>query len=362
MNEPYRVYGAEISYFTMKARAAFRAKRLFIEELLATPRVYAEVILPRVGMAFIPVVVTPEDETWQDTSDIIDALEERHREPALFPPTPMQRVAAYLWELYCDEFLIIPALHYRWSFEESERKARADFAAFNGNAEKANRFADAVKSFTRGPCGVNDRTAPAIEAHVADLLARLEAHFAVHSFLLGERPSLADCSLMGPMYAHLYQDAVPGRLLRERAPRTCQWVERMNRPDVNAYGEWFAGDALSPTMRSLLELIGRDAAQVVLDTVRDFEKWADGNAKAGAEPPRITGMHTTHLRDTEIERVTSAYTLWMLQRPLAAYATLTNAERATVDRTVAGTGCEQVLAYRPRHQLGKERFKLIFQP
>src|SRR6185369_16246695 len=110
MNEPYRVYGAEVSYFTMKARAAFRAKRLFIEELLATPRVYSEVIMPRVGMAFIPVVVTPEDETWQDTSDIIDALEQRHPELPLIPPTPVQRIAAYLWELYCDEFLILPAL------------------------------------------------------------------------------------------------------------------------------------------------------------------------------------------------------------------------------------------------------------
>ena len=359
---PYRVYGAEVSYFTMKARAAFRAKRIFIEELLATPRVYSEIILPRVGMAFIPVVVTPEDETWQDTSDIIDALEARHPDPPLLPPTPMQRVTAYLWELYCDEFMIIPALHYRWSFEESERKARADFAAFNGSREMTDGFADSIKAFTRGPCGVNDLSAPAIEAHVADLLARLEAHFAEQPFLLGARPSLADCSLMGPMYAHLYQDAVPGRLLRERAPRTCHWIERMNRPDTRAYGEWVGGDALAPTMRPLLELIGRDAVPVILDTVRDLEAWADRNAKAGEEPPRITGKHHTRLRGAQMNRVTSAYTLWMLQRPLAAYAALNVAERAAVDRAIAGTGCEDVLAYRPRHRLGKRSFKLIFAP
>jgi glutathione S-transferase len=345
----------------MKARAAFRAKRLFIEELLATPSVYSEIILPRVGMAFIPVVVTPQDETWQDTSDIIDALELRHPEPALVPATPVHRVAAYLWELYCDEFLIIPALHYRWSFEESERKARADFAAFNGSRAMTDAFADAIKSFTRGPCGVNERNAPAIEAHFFDLLARLEAHFAEHAYLLGGRPSLADCSLMGPMYAHFYHDAVPGRLLRERAPRVCHWIERMNRPDVRGYGDWHSADALAPTMKSLLELIGHDAARSILDTVCDFETWADRHAKTDEEPPRMTGKHRTSLRGVEMERVTSAYTLWMLQRPLSVYGALSTSERTAVDAALAGTGCEQLLAYRPRHRLGKRSFKLIFQ-
>ena len=31
----------------------------------------------------IPTVVTPEDETWQDTSDILDALERRFPDPPL---------------------------------------------------------------------------------------------------------------------------------------------------------------------------------------------------------------------------------------------------------------------------------------
>ena len=77
----FRFYGAECSYFTGKARPALRAKRLYFEEILPTPEAYKE-ILRRTGMIFIPVVVTPEDETWQDTSEIIDALETRFPEPA----------------------------------------------------------------------------------------------------------------------------------------------------------------------------------------------------------------------------------------------------------------------------------------
>src|SRR5262249_13475918 len=155
-----------------------------------------------------------------------------------------QRVVSYLWELYCDEFMILPGLHYRWSFPESEAKARADFAATTGDARRADRFAAAIKGNTP-MVGVLPETIPAIEAHTRELLALLEAHFVEHPYLLGGRPSLADCSLMGPLYAHLYLDAVPSRLLREIAPRVCHWIERMNHPDPDSHGEWLSGDAIA---------------------------------------------------------------------------------------------------------------------
>ena len=80
--EPFRLYGAERSYFTGKVRPALRAKRLYFEEILPSPAIYQEIIR-RTGLAFIPVVITPEDETWQDTSDILDALDARIPEPTL---------------------------------------------------------------------------------------------------------------------------------------------------------------------------------------------------------------------------------------------------------------------------------------
>ena len=173
---PYRFYASEISYFSGKVRPALRAKRVPYDEILPTTAAYREVIVPRTGLAMIPVVVTPENETWQDSSDILDALEARFPEPAIVPATPVQRLVSYLLELYADEFLILPGLHYRWSFPESETRARQDFAIMTGDARRAGRFADQVKAFT-GLTGVRPETAPAIEAHTRDLLAALEAHF-----------------------------------------------------------------------------------------------------------------------------------------------------------------------------------------
>src|SRR5262249_60601256 len=115
------------------------------------------------------------------------------------------------------------------------------------------RCPDAGKGFTP-MIGVTGDTAPAIEAHTRELLAALEAHLAVHPYLLGASPSLGDCALMGPVYGHFYNDAVPARLLRETAPLTCHWIERMNHPDVETFGPLVADDALPPTLRPLLAL------------------------------------------------------------------------------------------------------------
>jgi hypothetical protein len=172
--------------------------------------------------------------------------------------------------------------------------------------------------------------------------------------------SLADCALMGPFYAHLYLDRVPGLLLRERAPLVCHWIERMNHPDPTAPGDFLAGDALAPTLRPLLELVGRDAVPLLLDTLRDFERWADARPADLATPPRAVGFHATSLRGAAFQRYTSPYTLWMAQRVLDACAALDAAGRARVDATLAGTGCEALLAYAPRHRLGKRAFELVF--
>jgi glutathione S-transferase len=355
----FRFYGSEVSYFTGKVRPALRFKRVAHAEVLATPRVYREVIRPRTGLAFIPVIVTPEGEAWQDTSDMLDALEARFPEPALYPATPVQRIAAFLWELYADEFMILPAMHYRWAFPESVAKARADFAATNGDPVAAGAFADRMSGVLPG-IGVLPETTAAIEAHLAELLDDLERHLAVHPYLLGGRPSLADCALMGPMYAHLYLDAAPGRLLRERAPRTCHWIERMNHPDPDDVGEWLADDALADTMRPMLARIARDAGPYVLDTVRAFEDWADARPVETTDPPRAVGFHQTALRGVAFGRYTSPYTLWMLQRVLDPYRALSAGERADVDRALDGTGCAAFVAHEPRHRLEKRGFKLAF--
>lgn len=356
---PFRFIAAERSYFSGKVRPALRAKRLYFEEVLPTPDAMKE-IKRRTGLNFLPIVITPEDETWQDTSDILDALEARVPQPALIPSSPVQRVTSYLIELYGDEFMILPAMYYRWFTTEGRDDARDAFIASSGDAARALAFAERMGGMLQ-VLGVTPETAPAIEAHLFELYQHLGSLLESQPFLLGNQMSLADCGLIGPLYAHLYLDLVPGPILRARAPRVAFWIETMNHPSPDSFSGFLSGDALHPSLTAVLALIGRDALPVILDTVRDFERWADEQPQSEFEPPRAVGFHQTALRGVPMSRYTNAYTLWMLQRPLDAYQSLDPTQRAAVDRALAGTGCEALFAYRPRHRIFKRNFKLVCQ-
>jgi glutathione S-transferase len=357
----YRFYGTDISYFSAKPRPALRYKGVPFEEILPTPRAYREVIKPRTGLSQIPVLVTPEDEVFQDSSAILDELERRFPSPPLYPITPVQRLLGYAIELYTDEFLLLPGVHYRWNFPESATKAMADFVASSGDVASATKLAESVQFFAR-LVGVLPETIPAVEAHTLELIDAFEAHLDAHSYALGARPSLADCALLGPFYAHWYLDAVPGRLLRERALRICHWIERMNHPDSGEGGSWVPGDAIPPTFRPIVALAGRDAVPVVLDVARAFEAWADQHAPVAGFLPRVTGTHRTQLRGVGFERITTPYTLWMVQRVREAYGALAAAGRAAVDRAFAGTGFEAVFAYEPRWCVRRDPCRLRLEP
>jgi len=355
MSKPYVYHGADVSYFSGKARPALSQKGLHWTEV--RPRL-AE-IRKHTGMTFIPVLVTPEGEYLQDTSAILDRLEDLVPAPPLFPTTPVQRVVAYLIELYGDEIGVLPAMHYRWSFPESEAKARIDFAMYSGDLERSGQFADRMAG-SLPFLGVNPATIPAIEAHTRELLDALCTHFEAHDFLLGDAMSLADCGLMGPFYGHLYRDAVPSKLLRETAFRVCMWIEHMNRPDPEQQTGWLADDALAPTLLPVLRTMA-DGAPMLVDAARAIEAWAEANARPGETPNRAVGMHDTTFRGAAFQAGTRPYTLWMLQRSLDAVRSLSSEERSQVERALSGTGWEPVLALEPRIRLAKARNELVWE-
>ena len=354
----YRFYAAEVSYFSAKPRPALRYKRVPFDEILPTPQAYREVIRPRTDLSQIPVLVTPDDEVFQDSSVILDELERRFPEPPLYPTTPAQRLLGYVLEIYTDEFLLVPGVHWRWSYPESAAKAMPDFIAASGDATGAGNLATAVQGFM-WMMGVSAETIPAIEAHTRELLAAFDSHLAVHPYVLGARPSLGDCALIGLLYPHLYLDAVPGRLVREIALRVCHWIERMNHPDPRSFGRWLPDDAIPETIRPIVALAGQDAMPYVLDCARAFERWADTSTASEGFLPRVVGMHPTSLRGVAFERITTPYTMWMVQRVTDVYRALSAAERAAVDAAFAGTGVEALFAFVPRRRVRRHPCRLV---
>jgi glutathione S-transferase len=353
---PYRFHAFEVSYFSAKVRPALRYKRLRYDEVRADGRE----IKNRTGLGFIPIVITPGGETWQDSTVIYDMLEAHHPEPPLFPPTPLQTIAAHLVELYADEFALVPAMHYRWGSERGERSARARFSAMIGSVELGNRAADRMAA-ARLALGATDETAPAIEAHTRDVLDALSVHFESHDYLLGAHMSFADCALMGPVYGHFFNDLVSRELLLDTAIPVVGWIERCSYPDPDSEAAWEAGDAISPTLVETLRAMGRDAAPIILEGLRAFDAWADERPRDLSAPPRAVGQFESTLRGVPFTRFTGSYAPWLVQRTLDAYGKLSPGDRERIDKALAGTGWDAILAHEPRHRLAKDGFELVFE-
>jgi glutathione S-transferase len=357
----YVLIGTEASYFTGKARAYLRWKGVDFSEKPATPEVYAQIIQPRVGFSVIPVLLTPEDRVVQDTSDIIDHIEGRMPTPSVYPPGALQKLVSLLFELYADEWLVIPAMHYRWTYNEDWILAEfGRTAAPEASPEEQKRIGRAVgerfKSFVPR-IGVSEETQAGIEAHYEGFLADFSAHLRRWPFLLGDRPSLGDFALYGPLYAHLYRDPESGAQMKRLAPLVAEWVERMGEPGSRS-GDLLPGDQVPETLYPILKRQMSEQLPVLSDAAESLGEWA-ADQPAGTRVPRQLGQHEFIIGGRRGERAIITFSLLRLQKVLDHYSGLTGAERAAADRLLEETGGRAITGMTLPRRLDRREFRLV---
>lgn len=355
MSAQYTLYGGELSLYTGKARAYLRYKGLDFEELPATREVYQRIIVPRVGAPIVPVLVTEDDELVQDTTDIIDFLEQRHPECPVYPEGPLQRLVALMLEFYGDEWLVIPAMHYRWSVLDQQYDfIMREFGALSApeaSEEEQIRIGEKISAPFRGSIsrlGVTAETIPGIERAYGELLAQLDTHFGQYDYLLGSRPSIGDFGLIGPLYAHLGRDPVPRALMERSAPNVYRWVQRMNAP-VPRGGEFLAHDRVPDTLLPVLETMCRDHLPDALDVVAHNARWLADNP--GGSLPRVLGMHRFSTAGVEGERYVHSYSQWLFQRCLDHYQALDGEGRHRADALLGQVGGLEAMRTRIGHRV-----------
>jgi len=368
MAADYTLYGGDHSYYTGKARAYMRFKDLDWEEVTASRAIYKSTILPQIGAAIVPVLATADGQFVQDTTDIIDYLEAAHPAVSVYPYTPVQKLVALLLELYGDEWLIIPAMHYRWSVLEQQR----DFifgefgrmSAPDATREEQLAIGERTSAMFRGSItglGITAQTAPGIEQAYLEFLDQLDAHFSQYDFLLGSRPCIGDFGFMGPLYAHLGRDPVPQALMQARAPNVYAWVQRMNNP-VPLAGAFLADDEVPVTLLPILRTMCRDQLPDVLDVIRHNAAWLEQNP--GGNIPRFLGMHAFRTGPASGERVIHSYAQWMFQRPWAHYHALSDGERVAADVLLKAIGGYEALNTRITHWVARKpgQLELVGSP
>lgn len=252
MNAPFRLYGAELSPYSVKVRAYLRFKGLDFEWL---PRSQArqEEFQRYAKLPLIPVLVGADDEAMQDSTPIIEALEAEHPEPSIAPEEPGLAFVAALLEDYADEWLNKAMFHYRWSYpEDQESAARRILDMMFQGATPPEGLEDSVRARMTSRLhhvGSSPETAPAIEGSFTRVLGLLEPILSGRDYLFGARPSLADFGIAGQL-AQLLSDPTPGALIKAQAPSVARWVERMD--DPKADGDFLSFDSVRGDVAGLL--------------------------------------------------------------------------------------------------------------
>ncbi|OUS26889.1 hypothetical protein A9Q99_16880 [Gammaproteobacteria bacterium 45_16_T64] len=328
-NQPlhrFQLIGTESSLFTGKVRGYLRYKKIPFTEQISSLQVYRKVIVPRTGKQMIPVLLTPDDECIQDTTCIIDHLEKDYPEHSVYPETPKQRLASILLECYGDEWLVMPAMHYRWQFKRYnlpfilKEFGQTAMPQLPGPLQYV---IGSIPAFAFGGrykpyFGVTKNMESAIESSYESLLADLETHFSQYPYLLGNRPSIGDYGFLGPFYAHLYRDPYPKKLMQQKAPNVLKWVERMQFSTDARYGDFLDNDEIPETLLPILQRMTREQFPVLEDTGIRLDKWTLTHPEK-RQIKRIIGSHTFSIEGESSTRAVTPFSYWMFQRALKIY-------------------------------------------
>lgn len=273
MTAPFRLYGAELSPYSVKVRSYLRYKGLEFEWL---PRTNArqEEFARYAKLPLIPVLVDADETALQDSTAIVETLEGQFPEPSIVPDEPALAFLSALLEDYADEWLNKAMFHYRWSYPDDQESAakRITDMIFDG-AEKPAGIEEAVRTRMIGRLyhvGSSPETAALIEGSFTRLLGVLDRMLASRAYLFGGRPGLADFGLAGQL-AQLLSDPTPGALTKAQAPNVVRWIDRMENPLAEGAFVPFAA-----VREDVAELLRTEVAGAYL-------AWMAANARAVAD-------------------------------------------------------------------------------
>lgn len=274
MSGNYRLFGVELSPYSVKVRSYLRYKQIPHQWVVRGASVQSE-FQALAKLPLIPLLVTPDGEALQDSTPLIAELERRHPEPPLEPEDVPRAFLSALIEEYADEWGNKAMFHYRWSYEAdrmaaSHRIARAILGADAGEAEllPAAEAVSARMASRLSVVGSHQGNRGLIEMSFRRLLEITEAHLTFRPYLFGGRPCLADLGLAAQLY-ELSLDPTPGGLM-QHFPHTLAYAARMISPV--AAGPFESWEALAPTLTPLLQE----------EVARRYLPWAHANAAATA--------------------------------------------------------------------------------
>lgn len=255
-----KVYGASVSYYTGKLETYLRYKNIAYER--GSPYEKIHEIKEQVGSVQHPLMKLDDGRWMSDSTPMILQFEKEYPERCILPEDPVVEFVAHLIEDYADEWLWRAAMHYRWSYDHDRELLCRILADELTSHIKLPRFwrcrmvkRRQQKGFVIND-GVTSETREHVEAGYHRILALMSSVLGTRPFLLGDKPSLADIGLMGPMLRHFGQDPTPAEIMRDTAPLVFEWLGRMWNAGSRPNGTGFLpaiSDELTPMLKEISE-------------------------------------------------------------------------------------------------------------
>ena len=333
--EHYVILGRTESGYSMKVRSAMRFKQIpheWIDRSLRTGKLFAA----HAKVQLIPLVFLPDGTAVQDSTPILESLEQAHPEPSFYPADRGLWFLSALLEEYGDEWGNKLMFHYRWGYPADQKHRSGTLARGMLQGHLLRPLAPLVARFTvrrmvprLAFAGANENNAPILIESFANLVEMLEVHLHNRAYLFGARPSMGDFGLWGQLY-QAYSDPSCGAHLRAHGPTIIAWLERMLNPAVE--GDFESLASLAPT---LAPLFSREVGP-------RFLAWDLANAKAWAAGEARTELQMEGRRYYQKTFKYPAHTLAILQEKFDAIS----GETATM-AFLAESGCLEFLQWRP---------------
>jgi glutathione S-transferase len=321
----YRMFGAEMSPYSVKVRSYFRYKAIPHQWILRNAASQAD-YEKYAKLPIIPLVVTPQGDGIQDSTPIIDKMDMLFPQPSITPDDSVVNFLSELIEEFGDEWGNKWMFHYRWARDVDQRCSSGRIArmrAPKASEAEAAAFAEKVRARMVERVwfvGSNEVTASQIESGFVEMLALLEAHLAQRPYLFGGRPAYGDFGLWGQFY-ELWTDPTAGAMIEGSSPHVLNWIHRMLWP--RAEGRFQAWSELKPT---LMPILTRQVGQ--------FMTWTIANEKALAEGK---DEFSVHLGDKVWVQKPQKYHARSLAMLRAKYASAP--DKAGLDAVLQEAGC-----------------------
>lgn len=281
----FRLMGLEASPYTVKVESFLKFKNIPYEWVSRSRRVEKQ-FQEHAKVQLIPLLFFPSGETMQDSTPIIERLDQDYPNPAIHPEDEALWFLSCLFEEFGDEWCNKLMFFQRWFYkadaEATGKRLAKELLQGQWWAPIARPFFARFMVRRMVPrlvySGGNETNIPQLKQSFIDLTSMLEAHFQTRPYLLGARPCFGDFGLWCNLY-QAWTDPTAKAHLEAKAPALVAYIKRMLSPAVE--GEFETLTTLKPTLTLILQK----------EMAERFLPWMEANHRAihaGEKDTRLT--------------------------------------------------------------------------